>query len=343
MNIDFSFKPTKLTKDLILSRFSEEQLMEYYLHIPIKKGLFRSPLRKDKSVTCSVFRSNKGTLLFKDFATGEALNCFEIVKRLFNCNYFEALRIIANDFGIIHDKSLRKNTGKINYNPVKIQDKELSKIQVEIQDFTDLELKWWAKYGITPEILKHFLVYSCKHVFLNGQLVAKSQQHCPIFGYYGGKVKENGENIELWRCYFPQRKSYRWISNYPKNKIQGYDKLPKSGKICVITKSLKDCMALYAYGIPACAPNSETIIPSETVVNNLLERFEYVFCLWDNDYTGVTFLNKIKRKFPRLHCLIIPRRYKAKDFSDLRKLYGEKKTRQFIIDYLKDYTKNHHK
>ena len=327
--MNLSFEP-KLSKELILSRFSEEQLMEYYLSIPVKKGLFRSPLREDKRPTCSFFRNNKGTLMFKDFATGQCLDVFSIVQQTFRCNYFEALRIIANDFGIIQSKTLQKNPGKINENPIKIEDKEISKIQVEIQDFTELELKWWSKYGITPEILKKFNVYSCKHVFLNGNLLAKSQQHCPIFGYYGKKY----HGLELWKIYFPKRTNYRFIGNYPCKKLQGYDDLPKSGKICVITKSQKDVMALYAYGIPACAPNSETIIPSEFIINDLTSRFEYVFALWDNDRTGVTFLNKIKKKYPQIKCLIIPRNLEAKDFSDLRAKYGYKKTKEFIIQYL---------
>ena len=327
--MNLSFEP-KLSKELILSRFSEEQLMEYYLRIPVKKGLFRSPLRDDKNPTCSFFRNNKGTLLFKDFATGQCLDIFSIVQQMFKCNYFEALKIIANDFGIIQNKSIKRNPGKINENPIKIEDKELSKIQVEIQDFTDLELKWWEKYGITKDILQKYQVYSCKYVFLNGNLLAKSQQHCPIFGYYGKKY----HGLELWKIYFPKRTNYRFIGNYPCKKLQGYDNLPKSGKICVITKSQKDVMALYAYGIPACAPNSETIIPSEFIINDLTSRFKHVFALWDNDITGVTFLNKIKKKYPQIKCLIIPRNLEAKDFSDLRAKYGYKKTKEFIIQYL---------
>ena len=327
--MNLSFEP-KLSKELILSRFSEEQLMEYYLRIPVKKGLFRSPLRDDKNPTCSFFRNNKGTLLFKDFATGQCLDIFSIVQQMFKCNYFEALKIIANDFGIIQNKSIKRNPGKINENPIKIEDNELSKIQVEIQDFTDLELKWWEKYGITKDILQKYQVYSCKYVFLNGNLLAKSQQHCPIFGYYGKKY----HGLELWKIYFPKRTNYRFIGNYPCKKLQGYDNLPKSGKICVITKSQKDVMALYAYGIPACAPNSETIIPSEFIINDLTSRFEHVFALWDNDRTGVTFLNKIKKKYPQIKCLIIPRNLEAKDFSDLRAKYGYKKTKEFIVQYL---------
>lgn len=334
MNFEYSI-PDKLSADLILNKVSEESIMQFYLGIDVKsKKLFRSPLRNDHKPTCSLFRNSKGKLIFKDFATNDYLDCFEVVKRKYNCNFFEALKIIANDFGIKHDSSIKKNKGTIKLDIPRIEDKEIARIQVEIQSFTDLELKWWAKYGIREETLKKFNVFSCKHVFLNGNIFSQSQQHCPIFGYYGGKLKINNEKIELWKCYYPKNTSYRFIGNYPSNILQGFKQLPKSGEICIITKSMKDVMALYEYGISACAPNSETVIPKEVVIENLLNRFKYVFALWDCDLVGVTFLNKIKRKYPKLKCFIIPRKLGAKDFSDLRAKYGYKKTKQYIIDYL---------
>lgn len=330
-NMDFTFQPT-ITKELILSKFSEEQIMEFYLHVPVKNKLFCSPLRDDKHPTCNFYRNKSGTLLFKDFATGQNFNVFSLVQYLYSCGFKEALKIIANDLGIIQSENHQKHLGKINYSPTKITEKDTAKIQVEIQDFTEQDLKWWKKFGITLDILNKFEVYSCKHVFLNNTLFAKYQPQCPIYGYYGG-IKGK----ELWKCYFPKRKEYRFIGNYPSKVLQGYNKLPEKGKLCVITKSLKDVMALYAYSIPACAPNSETVIPSIDIINNLTNRFEYVFALWDNDLTGITFLNKLKRKYPQLHCLIIPKNLKAKDFSDLRAMYGKKKTKQFIIDYLEQF------
>lgn len=329
MNVDFSFKP-KITKELILSRFSEEQLMEYYLHVPVKKGLFRSPLRKDRRPTCSFYRNGSNTLIFKDFATGQHLNIFGVVQEMFHCDYFEALRIIANDMGIVRDKSLQKNSGKINEHPVRMQDKEMSKIQVEVQDFTDLELKWWGKYGITLETLKRFNVYSCKHVFLNGQLVAKSQQHCPIFGYYGKKY----QGIELWRCYFPKRTSFRFITNWPSKKIQGYDQLPKSGKLLVITKSMKDCLCLYSCGITACAPNSENLFISDAVLEELKSRFENIVVFYDNDRPGLYNMAKIRREHPELVFVYIPKEYGSKDISDFYKDHGRKETLNLIKKFV---------
>lgn len=329
--MDFSLiKQPKLNKDLILSKLSEEQIFSFYIGSEIRsKKLFRSKLRNDKNPTCSMYRSKSGALIYKDFATNQHLNCFAYVMELFKCDYYSALKIIANDFNIVRDSSIVKNRGKIISKDFRIEEKEFSKIQVEIQDFTELELKWWSKYGITPDILKKYNVYSCKHVFLNDQLVAKSQQHCPIFGYYGKKYQGN----ELWKIYFPKRKEYRFMGNYPSRKMQGYEQLPKTGKVCVITKSQKDCMTLYSLGIPACAPNSETVIPNEAIISDLKSRFKYIICLWDNDYTGISFLNKFRHKYPELIYTWIPRALKAKDISDYYKENGKKETIKLIKEF----------
>lgn len=336
--MNFSFQP-KITKELILSRFSEEQLMEYYLHLPVKKGLFRSPLRRDKQPTCSFYRNKSGTLIFKDFATGQHLNVFDVVQSIFKCDYFESLRIIANDFGIVRDSALRKNPGKINLNPIKIKDKEISKIQIEVQEFTDSELKWWGKYGISKDILRRFDVYSCKHVFLNDQLFAKSQQHCPIFGYYGKKY----QGLELWRCYFPKRTSFRFITNWPSKKIQGYDQLPKKGKLLVITKSMKDSMCLYSCGITACAPNSENLFIPDKVLEDLKNRFKNIVVLYDNDRPGLYNMAKIRKEHPELTYVFIPKKYGSKDISDFYKDHGRKETLNLIktfILWLKEHRQN---
>ena len=45
----------KITKELILSKYSQETLFEHYLGVSVKKGLFCSPsiIRVDKTPTCS--------------------------------------------------------------------------------------------------------------------------------------------------------------------------------------------------------------------------------------------------------------------------------------------------
>ena len=112
--MDFSFyENEQISKELILSRITEEQIFTYYIGPEvISRKLFRSKIRNDKNPTCSMYRNKSGTLIYKDFATGEHLSCFNYVMSLYRCNYYEALKIIANDFGIIQNQNLQKNRGK---------------------------------------------------------------------------------------------------------------------------------------------------------------------------------------------------------------------------------------
>lgn len=152
-------------------------------------------------------------------------------------------------------------------------------------------------------------------------MISTSSDHCPIYGYYGGKK----EGVELWRIYFPKRKSYRFLSNWDSKKIQGIKQLPNEGKLLVITKSLKDTMCLYSLGIPAIAPNSETLFIPDSMYEDLKSRFKNIVVLYDNDLAGVSNMRKIRDRYGA-KCMWIPRSYGAKDISDFHKKYGRKKT-----------------
>ena len=326
---NFTFEP-KITKEFLLSKNNEETYMAYYLGAPVNKGLFVSPLRDDKHKTCSYFRGKSGTLYFKDFATGQCLDFVNVVMTKYSCNYHEAIRIIAKDFGYTTSAPIKTSAIKIQ---PKFEGSKQTFIRVEVKDFTEAELKWWNSFGITKEILNKFKVYSCKTVFLNNYIYAQSAQHSPIYGYYFGKK----ENIEQWRIYMPKRKEFRFIGNVSTKTIQGYKQLPKKGKVVVITKSMKDVLCLYSLGISAIAPNSETQFVSEKVLEELKQRFEHIVLLYDNDLTGVKFTNKLRKQYPELIVTLIPRSTGAKDISDHYRLHGRSKTLELIKSAIKIY------
>lgn len=319
---DYTFEP-KITKEFLLSKNNEETYMTYYLGIPVKKGLFKSPLRSDSHVTCSFFRGKSGNLYFKDFASGKCLTFEGVVMEKYDCNYHTALKIIAKDFGYTKDSPVKKIAVKIQ---PKFEEEKQTFIQIEAKEFSEPELKWWGSFGITKDILHRFKVYSCSTVFLNGNIYAQSAQHSPIYGYYFGKK----ENIEQWRIYMPKRKEFRFIGNVSTKTIQGYKQLAKTGELVVITKSMKDVMCLYSLGILAIAPNSETQFVSDKVLEELKQRFKYIVLLYDNDLTGVRFTNKIRKQHPELIVSMIPRNTGAKDISDYYRDYGRKATQELI-------------
>ena len=334
---NFTIEP-KITKEFLLSKNSEETYMSYYLGIPVKKGLFKSPLRNDHHTTCSFFRGHSGNLYFKDFATGQCLTFEGVVMAKYNCTYHNALKIIAKDFGYIQDAHKREvHKPEIKVQP-KFESEKETFIQVEIKDFSESELKWWASFGISESTLRKYRIYSVKTVFLNGSVYAQSTQHSPIYGYYFGKK----ENIEQWRIYIPKRKEFRFIGNVSSKTIQGYKQLPDSGKVLVITKSMKDVCLLSTLGIPAVAPNSETQFVTDKMLDEFRRRFKNIVLLYDSDITGVRFMNKIRKQHHDLIVCMIPRKYEAKDITDFYQKYGKDQTISLIKEYI-NYLKNEEK
>ena len=112
--------------------------------------------------------------------------------------------------------------------------------------------------------------------------------------------------------------------------IQGAKQLPKSGDFVVVTKSLKDVMSLYEFGIPAIAPNSENLFLTEAQYDKLRLKYNEVYLLYDRDLPGVRSANKIRKKFKDLKVLLVP---KVKDFTDYVKKYGTLKTFNLIEEW----------
>jgi len=155
-NLDIS---PKITKELLLSKYSQETFFEHYLGVPVKKGLFCSPqiVRVDHKPTCSFYKTSRGVLKYKDFA-GPSFDFVGCVMHIFQCSYYKALRIIANDFGFI-EADIEKNPPKIRYTGYQMEETSKAIIQVEIKKFTKKELDWWESFGISLRTLEKFKVY----------------------------------------------------------------------------------------------------------------------------------------------------------------------------------------
>lgn len=314
--MEFQLEVTpKITKEFLFNHIGQETIMEHYLGVPVKKGLFVCPsfIRKDTRPTCAFYKNSKGNLIFKDFA-GISGDSVTIVMKIFQCSYYQALRIIANDFGLFPYSKMEVNPPKIEYTGNILEENKFAIIQTEIKDFTEKELIWWEGFGISKETLKKFRVFSLKSVFLNNHYFTGSSDNTPIYGYYGGK---NANNNELWRIYMPTKIKYRFLSNWPSSLIQGIRQLPKIGDSLIITKSLKDVMSLYELSINSIAPISETVLISKNKFNKLNINFKEILCFYDNDLAGVKGAQKYKKEY-NIRCIFIKRKY-AKDISDLWK------------------------
>lgn len=322
-----------ITKELLFQSLTEEQIFCNYLHLSqIPRKLILSPVREDRSPTCGFYRNSNGVLILHDFATGEYMNCFNLVMKMYNCSYHQALKIIANDFHI--QASAKSAIVPKRQTPVFIQQEKNTQIQVELDNFSDKELDWWKQFGVSQSTLQKYKVFSVKTVFLNGNIFCRKAQHNPIYGYYFGKKG----GLEQWKIYMPQSK-LRFIGNISQKTIQGYKQLPKSGKLLIINKSMKDVCALAEYNIPAIAPQSETTFIQPHILDDLRERFKHIVVWFDTDIPGINAMRKLKKLYPDLHYFFIPRKYNAKDFSDFIKLHGRAEGKQLlwsIIDRVKE-------
>ena len=325
-----SLKPT-ITKDFILSKVNQESIMQHYTGQDVNsKKLFTSVLRTDNHITVGYYKSRSGILYMHDFATNEHLDCWNVVMKLFNCSYYQALDIIAKDFGLIEGNH-QISTFKVI---PEIKETESAKIQVQIKDYTQEELDWWLQFGINKKLLKKYHVYSLQHVFLNGELKFTSSPKCPIYGYYFGKDK-NGE--DKFKIYFPFKQDYRFIGNLTQKILQGYKQLRDSSDLLIINKSMKDTMACRALGFDSISPNSETTFPNEKQIEEFKKRFKHILVIFDNDKPGLHNLWLIRKKYPELNYFWIPKKLGAKDLTDLIKLVGIEKVKELINQFMSNY------
>lgn len=311
----------KLTQELILNHVSEEEIFEAF-GVPVVTSSFCSPLRADKHPTCRFYRRRSNhKLIMRDLAGHFWGDCFDLVQKVTRKGYYDAMKEIAIKFNLIDgDQAI------IYREPAKpkviIQSLECE-IRIKRMEWTEAHLAYWKQYHISKETLDFMRVSPIEQAWLNDESVfwygkRKEIAFCYHFGGYDYKL------------YFPTRGhgEVRFCHNDP-NILQGWHQLPKKHPYLVITKSLKDVMALYEFNIPAIAPMTETQVITELTRDQLLGRFDQLFCLYDCDMTGVHSMQKMKKMG------ITPlffKRSQPKDFADFLKKYG-KEDAALVVDY----------
>jgi hypothetical protein len=324
-----------LSKEYILQRVTEQEIFEKYLGAEVQtERKFRNPLRSDKHPTCT-FSYRGGKLRFRDWAWNRSMDCFDLVGHLYNTNFEGALEQIAADFNLA-DKTPRKKAINEMALQRKRQEKATSgpktEVLVHICDWKAQEREYLKSHGITGKQVKKYNCLPIDKVWVNGRDVWLYSDKDPALGYYFGSA-ENG--IQRWKIYFYRRDERRFLCNT--SIVQGLHQLPDEGDVCVITKSLKDVMALDSYGIPAIAPQAESICPDREVIEEIKSRFDQILTLYDFDYAGVTTANEIRRQYdiPAVFLTdgrLNTRDFGAKDFSDYVRDFGRQAGWQLLKD-----------
>lgn len=310
------------TLEEILSKVTEYDIYSAYLG-NFKVGMiYNSPFRKDKNPSFGCYYSRKDrSLMFKDHGTGECGGVVKFVSLMTGITKYQD--ILSN---IVEKLKITKDTPFVSSKHY-IPSTE-TVIGVVRQDFTDIDINYWAQFSISLSTLKKYNVSSIKYYLCNGIVKGKYKEKNPMYAY---KVYNH------YKIYRPYADKYtKWRNNLTELDIQGYKQLPKEGDTLIITKSMKDVMCLYEMGIPAISPSSESTFIPNKVIEALKKRFKRIIILFDRDVAGVAYLRKMSLK-TGLDGMLINKRYKAKDISDAIKLNGFDKIKNWLLKELKKH------
>lgn len=262
----------------------QEQLWRYYLgFLPDGKGPFLSPLRREKRPSASLFYADDGTLLLKDFKLG-TFNIYQFVAKKFGLKYSDAARKIYEEFKDAVPEAVNIEFREAIRLPTKLQ------ISVRLWEKPDLE--YWGQYKISLATLKFFRVIPIKGLWINDKFVRTNYR---TYSY------EYGDGLR--KIYTPEPKTF--YNNVPGHLYVNYDKLPKRGKLIIITSSQKDAMVWHEMGYVVTAPQSEGML-HEHLVQDLKRRFKRVIINYNNDETGKKYMKENIMKYDIEHLLITP-------------------------------------
>lgn len=318
--------PPEITKEFILAHVSEEEIFSFY-GIPVTSCPFRSPLpwryKPDRSASCSFYRGRtSGRLYLKDWGGYFNGDCFDLAMKMEGISYHEALRHLANQFGLIKEGNISPVRSPLP--PVIPWQKEAKDIRVRRRPWVSADWNYWRRWDFSKDTLEFYDVSPAERIWIDGNSIYLYNAADPAYIYHFTGYQ--------YKIYFPLRDKAsgkpRFINNCAEV-LQGYRQLPARGRFCLITKSNKDVMKLHEFDIPAVAKMSESQILTKEEYDELTSRFDYLFSLYDTDYTGVRSMQQMKRLY-NIRPLFFPRSLPTKDFTDFYEHFGIKNTNVLI-------------
>jgi hypothetical protein len=360
----------ELTKPYILDRVSQEEIMEFYLNVPVNDktlqgssflSKFRSESNPDVNPTCNYYYSDSGKLRVRDWNGSFKGDCFDVASYFTKINIKTSqgfkllLNKIAYDFKI-HKYATDEERKKFNnLYQQHLTTRELKVFKVVPRVFNKYDANYWQKrYGIDLETLKLGKVIPVLELHIENKEGYLTQiytynSYNPAFAYYGGKI--NG--IILWKIYIPltKDKTKKFITNY--SFVQGVHLL-KASRIIIITKSYKDVLCYKMYGITAICVPSETFVISKDLMFKLKSLADIVITNFDYDKAGIILARKYKRIHNCYPLMFTRGRFNqpdfgVKDFSEFRETFGHEKTVNLIKtiynthEHILDYITNENK
>ncbi|MFT5252079.1 MAG: hypothetical protein ACI87N_001084 [Flavobacteriales bacterium] len=306
-----------INKDAILAKINSHEILDFYLRRYHNYGKLlggqniSNPLLTSKQETPSfnIFPCMKtGDWLFHDFATDDKGSCFDLVMKLFNLSFPEALARINTDFMLMLDSESITPRPKIKKEAV------IRKYEVKRKPFNKKELDFWLKYGIDESVLKRFEVTCLEEYKTTGKTGNPYTVNCHpeghIFAY------ENDNWIKIYKPLSDKNFKFQYLGSKETDFIFGLKQLPQDGETLFITGGEKDVISLSAKGFSAICLNSETANLELIMANLLKSRFNNIVVLYDSDETGIKHSEILAKTNGYLQMVLPPMPNDNKDISD---------------------------
>lgn len=303
--------------------YSDFDIAHKYLGITCVPEVINSPLRQDNNPSLGLFINNRtNSLWFKDFGSGEKGSLYDLLARMWNVSKDKVYERILEDMPA---SALIRKRG------VKVYRKSAGKVEVRVREWRDYDIAYWDSYGISLPWLKFGEIYPISHI-----IITKNGHSYPIPAEkYAYVYVERKDGIVSFKIYQPYSKEYKWMSKHDSSVWDLWTKIPEKGDKLIITSSRKDALAIWSNtGIPALSLQGEGYIPKEHVVQQLKDRYNKVYVLYDNDFQseenhGRMYGKMIAEKF-NVTQIEIPEKWESKDPSDLVKNHGREVLREVI-------------
>ena len=305
----------------IKSRVTEIDILSFYLNIKELPCVINSPFREDNRPSFGIYLSNKiQRVYYKDYATNDSGGLFDLLGKLWKCDYRKVLENINKDINKIDKGTIRLNTKSSVTIRSSNEHYSTSDLQCKIREWRDYDIEYWSQYGISLKWLKYADVYPISH-----KIIIKNQ-HKYIFkadklAYAYVERKEGKVSIKIYQP--KNTNGYKWSNKHDNSVISLWTKIPEYGNVLCICSSLKDSLCLWANtGIPAICPQGEGYRISTTAINELKRRFKKLYILFDNDEAGILDGKKLA-EVTGFTNLILPKFDNGKDVSDAYKILGK--------------------
>lgn len=325
-----------LDKENILSRVDQRTLYQYYFRqkIDLRRNKYLNPFRPDNQVGSCHFNWFKGRFYFFDKSTGECIDVFSYIRRIYNCSFYEALYKINIDFEL-----------NFNYNPQLVRAQFKPSIRkgipstsgkminsrrvyfnLDYRGWNQDDADYWTPFGISSSLLDKYnvrpvSVYSSNYSGLTWKKTYDYEQdNDPCYAYKCYVDKEL--QIKIYRPL--AKKKDKWRSSCRSDTLFGYEQLTWNKEhsdrdVTFICSSLKDGMCLTKLGYQFICPLSESSYIDADKIRELKARFGKLVILFDKDQSGVSFSIKFGNVYDIDYITLPENRLEYTDVAELCK------------------------